>query len=179
MDFEPERRGSRSRALERSISYSAAIGSGSGRSSIEIPSMVNTDVYANEELKKQYRISQTYVEGREIAFPSGMTNIETTDTIPSSGDGLATDASHYSSEDDQTDNGLTLTIDVEYDSPKSESTRHISNASTQPLVSSSAPMELYDRIDVLESIYDEPETIMTSAAGYSTPYTRRKKGKHR
>ncbi|XP_053620253.1 G protein-activated inward rectifier potassium channel 3-like [Plodia interpunctella] len=179
MNIEPERRGSRNRGLERSLSYSAAIGNGSGRSSIEIPSIVNTDVYTNEELKKHYRISQTYVEGREISFPTVTAN-ERHETYPSSGDGLTTDASQYSSEDEHTDTGLTLTIDVENDSPKSESTRHISNASTQPMVSSSAPIELYDRIDVIESLYDELETLR-SAVGYSTPYSRRrKKGtKHR
>ncbi|KAM3957205.1 ATP-sensitive inward rectifier potassium channel 12 [Aphomia sociella] len=176
-NLEPERRGSRSRTLERSLSYSAAIGTGSGRSSIEIPSIVNTDVYTNEELKKHYRISQTYVEGKEIYFPTYVSNVDTKETIPSSGDGLATDTSQYSSEDEHIDQGLTLTIDVEKDSPKSEVARHVSSASTQPLVSSStsAPMALYDKIEVMDSIFDENDTVSPSAHGYATPYTRRRK----
>lgn len=63
-NYESERRGSKSRALERSLSYSEAIGNTSGRSSIEIPRLTQTEVYTNEEMKKQYRISQTYVEGK-------------------------------------------------------------------------------------------------------------------
>ncbi|VVC92701.1 unnamed protein product [Leptidea sinapis] len=77
-NYESERRGSRNRALERSLSYSEAIGNGSARSSIEIPRIANTEVYTNEELKKHYRISQTYVEGKEIVFPNIVTNVDTT-----------------------------------------------------------------------------------------------------
>ncbi|XP_052749446.1 G protein-activated inward rectifier potassium channel 3-like [Galleria mellonella] len=183
-DLEPERRGSRARALERSLSYSAAIGNNSGRSSIEIPSIVNTNVYTNEELKKHYRISQTYVEGKEIYFPTYVSNVDNNESIPLSAYEAAADTSQCSSEDEQNYTGLTLTIDVEHDSSKSEGTRHISNASTQAVASSnsppSAPTELYEDINVLESVYDESETVATSAHGYSTPYTRRrKKGTHR
>ncbi|XP_059056061.1 G protein-activated inward rectifier potassium channel 3-like [Achroia grisella] len=176
-DLEPERRGSRSRALERSLSYSAAIGNNSVRSSIEIPSIVNTEVYTNEELKKHYRISQTYVEGKEIYFPTQTNNIENNEGVPLSQDDTATDASMSSLEDENTFTGLTLTIDVEHDSSKSTGTRHISNASTQPVMSStvpSLPTELYDEI-AMDNIYDENETVTASAHGYSTPYTRRRK----
>ncbi|RVE54683.1 hypothetical protein evm_000804 [Chilo suppressalis] len=184
MDYDPtqSRRGSRSRALERSLSYSEAIGSGSGRSSIEIPRIDNTDVYFNEEMKKQYRISQTYVEGKEIAFPSIVTNIDTNETIPSSGEGLLSDTSHYSSEDDEhIDGGIVMTIDVEHDSPRtSESTKHnFSDASTQPMASPQTESELYDRIDYAEDIYSEigtnTNTLAPSAHNYSAPYTRRSK----
>ncbi|XP_013148209.1 PREDICTED: ATP-sensitive inward rectifier potassium channel 1-like [Papilio polytes] len=176
MEFDNERRGSRNRALERSLSYSAAIGNGSGRSSIEIPAMVNTEVYTNEEIKKQYRISQTYVEGKEITFPNVVTNIDSNpkQTV----DSKISDISQYSSEDEQTDNGLTMTIDVETDSSPKSDTRHISDASTQPMVSSIVTNETYDRIDFIESIYNDPDDLV--GHGYSTPYSkRRKKGKKR
>lgn len=176
MEFDNERRGSRNRALERSLSYSAAIGNGSGRSSIEIPAMVNTEVYTNEEIKKQYRISQTYVEGKEITFPNVVTNIDSNpkQTV----DSKISDISQYSSEDEQTDNGLTMTIDVETDSSPKSDTRHISDASTQPMVSSIVTNETYDRIDFVESIYNDPDDLV--GHGYSTPYSkRRKKGKKR
>jgi hypothetical protein len=179
------RRGSRNRALERSLSYSEAIGNGSGRSSIEIPRIDNTDVYYNEELKKQYRISQTYVEGKEIEFPYVITNIDTKQNIPSSGEGLLSDTSHYSSEDEQTDGPIIMTIDVDTDSPKSsESTRHFSNASTQPIASYQNPSELYDRIEYADdTIYSEIDTnddtlrYNASAHSFSAPYTKRKKTK--
>ncbi|CAG9792294.1 unnamed protein product [Diatraea saccharalis] len=184
MDFDPpqSRRGSRSRALERSLSYSEAIGNGSGRSSIEIPRIDNTDVYYNEELKKHYRISQTYVEGKEIVFPSIITNIDTKETIPSSGEGLLTDASQYSSEDEQTDGGIVMTIDVEHDSPRtSESTtrHHLSDVSTQPMASLQTDSELYDRIEYADDIYSDIGTSHTlgpsASQRYSAPYTRRSK----
>lgn len=171
--FEPERRGSRSRALERSLSYSEAIGNGSGRSSIEIPRMVETDVYNNEELKKHYRISQTYVEGKEIAFPSGITNYDTK-VIPST-QSFGTECSQYSSEDEK---GLVMTIDVETDSPRSNTVRNFSDASTRPLVSSNITSyntdNIYDTIEVEESVFNEHD-MGTSAHGYSTPYSKRKK----
>lgn len=151
------RRGSRSRALERSLSYSEAIGSSSRRSSIEIPSIVNTDVYANEELKKQYRISQTYVEGREISFPNIITSVEThtpNDKIEHI----------YASEDETTDDGLTLTIDE--GSPETSDLKHISDLSTQ-VVSD----DTYDRIELA----DFDDSTLTAAHGYSTPYSKRKK----
>lgn len=156
-----ERRGSRSRALERSLSYSEAIGDDSRRSSIHIPTMNQTDVYTNEELKKHYRISQTYVEGKEISFPSGVptTNV---DTNPSS---------INSQQSYDKDDGLILSIDS--DSPIS-GTRHFSDTSTQPVESSSVPIDMYDRIEVADSMYDERyDTSQTH--GYSTPFSRRKK----
>ncbi|KAG6451724.1 hypothetical protein O3G_MSEX007310 [Manduca sexta] len=170
MEIEPERRGSRSRALERSLSYSEAIGNWSGRSSIEIPSMVNTDVYANEELKKHYRISQTYVEGKEISFPSAGAYIDMNE-IPAKVEVLA--SSQYSSEDEQTDSGLVMTIDVE-ESIRSSEVKPLSDASTQPMVSSEVTTDIYDRIEVADSIFDE-RTIGPSAVGYSTPYSKRKR----
>ncbi|KAL0860285.1 hypothetical protein ABMA27_009702 [Loxostege sticticalis] len=178
-----QRRGSRSRALERSLSYNEAIGNSSDSPPIEIPTIDNTEVYFNEELKKQYRISQTYVEGKEIAFPSIITNIDTNDPIPSSGDGLQTDGSQYSSEDEQAGGCIMMTIDVEHDSPKtSNSTRHFSNASTRPMNSFHTPSsDLYDRIDRLDNDNDIYSTIGTtdtigpSAYTYSAPYTKRSK----
>lgn len=199
-NFDPEiRRGSRSRALERSLSYSEAIGNGSdGRASIEIPRLDNTDVYFNEELKKQYRISQTYVEGKEIAFPTIITNIDTNEPIPSSGEGLLTDESKYSSEDEC----IVMTIDVDQESPRtdstrqfsdstrnySDSTRNFSNASTQPMnsfqtteLNSYQTSDFYDRIDYstetddVNSTIDTTETLGPSAHTYSAPYTRRSK----
>lgn len=199
-NFDPDiRRGSRSRALERSLSYSEAIGNGSdGRASIEIPRLDNTDVYFNEELKKQYRISQTYVEGKEIAFPTIITNIDTNEPIPSSGEGLLTDESKYSSEDEC----IVMTIDVDQESPRtdstrqfsdstrnySDSTRNFSNASTQPMnsfqtteLNSYQTSDFYDRIDYstetddVNSTIDTTETLGPSAHTYSAPYTRRSK----
>ncbi|KPJ03904.1 Inward rectifier potassium channel irk-1 [Papilio xuthus] len=175
MEFDNERRGSRTRALERSLSYSAAIGNGSGRSSIEIPAMVNTEVYTNEEIKKHYRISQTYVEGKEITFPNVITNVDSNSSQPYI-DSKISEISQYSSEDETTDNGLTMTIDVETESqsPKSSETRHISDASTQPMVSSIVTNETYDRIDFIESIYNDPDDL-AGGHGYSTPYSKRRK----
>ncbi|XP_026498136.2 ATP-sensitive inward rectifier potassium channel 10-like [Vanessa tameamea] len=173
-NYENERRGSRSRALERSLSYSEAIGNGSGRSSIEIPRIVNTEVYTNEEIKKHYRISQTYVEGREIAFP--FVNIDDNNAYP--GGKIELGYTEYSSEDEQTDDGLVMTIDVETESPKISEKRNISDASTQPLVGSVVSTDIYDTIESADSIYNETDARAPSAHGYSTPYTkRRKKGK--
>lgn len=173
MTNEPERRGSRSRALERSLSYSEAIGNGSGRSSIEIPRMVNTDVYTNEELKKHYRISQTYVEGKEIAFPSGITNYESNE-IPNHVEILGT-SSQYSSEDEHTDLGLTMTIDIDDSAKSSDVTKMNSNSSTHPMVGSEVRADIYDRIEVADSIFDDHDTIGPSAISYSTPFSKRKK----
>lgn len=174
MNIEPERRGSRSRALERSLSYSEAIRGGSGRSSIEIPNIVDTDVYSNEELKKHYRISQTYVEGREITFPSTITNVDTSPQVNVN----AIASSQYSSEDETTDSGLVMTIDVEDTTKTSEVTKPLSDV-THTVVSS-IPIDIYDRIEVAESIFDGNDTIGPSAAGYATPYSRRKRsGKRR
>lgn len=104
--MDSERRHSHNRPLERSASYSEAIKSSSDRFSIEIPSLVRSEVYTNEELKKQYRISQSYVEGREIQFP-----------VCSNGDtGVFREVSSDSSSDDNDDvfpNGLVMKIDVE------------------------------------------------------------------
>lgn len=182
------RRGSRNRALERSLSYSEAIGNGSGRSSIEIPNIVDTDVYANEELKKHYRISQTYVEGKEIAFPSGATNVDTKNYLGIPINETSQDSSVYSSEDDHLDRGLTMTIDVGVirNSPKdSDMTQPLSERSTLPIASSSVDTNtnhIYDTIETAESIegpdsiFDERDTTFgPSAHGYSTPYSRRKK----
>ncbi|XP_068624161.1 G protein-activated inward rectifier potassium channel 3-like [Battus philenor] len=174
MDFENERRGSRTRTLERSLSYSAAIGNGSGRSSIEIQPMVNTEVYTNEEMKKHYRISQTYVEGKEISFPS----TPAVDFPQVYGPSMN---AQYSSEEDNADTGLTMTIDVETnDSPKSDA-RNVSNASTRVTASSSATYETYDGIELIESVYNDPnDTAGSSGHVYSTPYSkRRKKGRKR
>lgn len=171
------------RPLERSFSYSEAIGNDSRRSSIQIPSIKNTDVYANEELKKHCRISQTYVEGKEISFPAVGTNVDTKDVevIPSSEDGLATDSSQYSSEDEAGDQGLTMSIDIESSYPSSPRTyaKPFSETSTA-LVCSSIPTDTYDRIDAADSLYGERDGG-PSAHGYSTPYSRRKKkgGRHR
>lgn len=171
------------RPLERSLSYSEAIGNDSRRSSIQIPSIKNTDVYTNEELKKHCRISQTYVEGKEINFPTVSTNVDTKGLkdIPSSGDGLTTDTSEYSSEDEAADQGLTMSIDVECSIPSSPRTdvKPFSEASTA-IVCSSIPTDIYDRIDPVDSLYGERDGG-PSAHGYSTPYSRRKKkgGRHR
>lgn len=182
------RRGSRTRALERSLSYSEAIGNGSGRSSIEIPSIVNTDVYANEELKKHYRISQTYVEGKEISFPSGVSNVDTKNHLRIPIDEVSQDSSIYSSEDEHTDRGLVMTIDVGdiSTSPKdSDVTKPLSERSTLPIASSSVDTNtnhIYDTIETAESI-ETPDSMFNgrdttfgpSAHAYSTPYSRRKK----
>lgn len=182
------RRGSRTRALERSLSYSEAIGNGSGRSSIEIPSIVNTDVYANEELKKHYRISQTYVEGKEISFPSGVTNEDTKNFLRIPIDEGSQDSSIYSSEDEHGDRGLVMTIDVGdiSTSPKdSDVTKPLSERSTLPIASSSVDTNtnhIYDSIETAESI-ETPDSMFEgrdttfgpSAHAYSTPYSRRKK----
>ncbi|XP_045507219.1 G protein-activated inward rectifier potassium channel 3-like [Colias croceus] len=175
-NYESERRGSRNRALERSLSYSEAIGNGSGRSSIEIPRMAHTEVYTNEEMKKQFRISQTYVEGKEIAFPNVTTNVDT--KVPINFDGGHIYSSQ-SSEDEHTDDGIIMTIDVDTESPKSSEKRNISDASTQPLVGSNSPNDTFDSIERADtfndSTYNEPTTF-----GYATPYTSRKKtGKKR
>lgn len=154
-NYESEsRRGSRSRALERSLSYSEAIGNISGRSSIEIPRMVNTDVYTNEELKKQFRISQSYVEGKEISFPYNITNTDTKETI---GGNDAPTFSQYSSEDD----GLVMTIDE--DSLKAELK---SSDLSSPVVEND-----YDRIEMA----DFDSTTVGPATMYSTPYSKRKR----
>ncbi|XP_028167969.1 G protein-activated inward rectifier potassium channel 3-like [Ostrinia furnacalis] len=179
MNYHPQRRGSRT--LERSLSYSEAIGNRADTPPIEIPTLDNTDVYFNEELKKQYRISQTYVEGKEISFPPILTNIDTNDPVPSSGDGLQTD-SQYSSEDEQT-GCIMMTIDVEPDSPKtSESTRHYSNATTQPVNSFQSPSDFYDKIERdigndndMYSTIGTTDTTGPSAYTYSAPYTKRSK----
>lgn len=167
------RRGSRSRALERSLSYSEAIGNVSGRSSIDIPSIGNTDVYTNEELKKQYRISQTYVEGKEIAFNTMTDPLKTHD-------GTTTDASQDSSEDELGYGGLTMTIDVDHESPKTEGTYYTSEMSTRVMVSEDTDNTIYDRIEMAD-IDNTTTTIGPSAHGYSTPYSRRKRrgSKHR
>lgn len=172
VNYDGERRGSRCRALERSLSYSEAIGNWSERLSIEIPRIVNTEVYTNEEIKKHNRISQTYVEGREIAFPYIVTN---ENLNVGSNNIIQAGYSQYSSEDEYTDNGLVMTIDVETESPKSSDKRNISDASTQPLVGSVVSTDLYDTIESADSIYNENDTSLPSAIGYSTPYTRRRK----
>ncbi|XP_023950444.2 G protein-activated inward rectifier potassium channel 3-like [Bicyclus anynana] len=175
---EYERRGSKPRAFERSFSYSAAIGNGSERSSIEIPTMSNTEVYTNEDIKKHYRISQTYVEGKEIVFPFIASNQDTEDGNINKYDEQY--SSQYSSEDEITDGGLVMTIDVETESPKSSEKRNISDASTQPVVDSVNSTEIYDTIEMIESIDNDTDTIPTTAYyNYSSPYTsrRRKKGK--
>lgn len=186
MNFEQceSRRGSRSRALERSLSYSEAIGNGSGRSSIEIPSINQTDVYTNEELKKQYRISQTYVEGKEIAFPSVVTNVDTNNFLRVPIDETSQDSSIYSSEDEHTDHGLYMTIDAgDTSSPKdSDVTKPMSEDSTLPIASSSVDTntnDIYDTIETVgtsDSIFDPRDTTYGQTSyGYSTPYSRRKK----
>ncbi|KAH9636064.1 hypothetical protein HF086_016938 [Spodoptera exigua] len=181
------RRGSRNRALERSLSYSEAIGNGSGRSSIEIPNnIVLTDVYANEELKKHYRISQTYVEGKEISFPSVVTNVDSKNHLRIPIVESSQDSSIYSSEDEHTDHGLVMTIDVEDkpSSPKdSDVTKPLSEQSTLPIASDTTTTNhIYDTIDTIEtldtpdSLFDGRETTYgPSAHAYSTPYSRRKK----
>ncbi|XP_048487298.1 G protein-activated inward rectifier potassium channel 3-like [Plutella xylostella] len=184
-EYEPPqgRRGSArrgSRTLERSLSYSEAIrGNGSGRSSIEIPAINNTEVYTNEELKKQYRISQTYVEGKEITFPVfGHTDYD---------NGLSENDTQDSDSDDEDNgtNGLVMRIDVErtedddtstpkYTSP-STNTVHVSNASTRQMFSPMPSEDIYESI-VEESIYTTPEfTSSTQGTGRSTPYTKRKR----
>lgn len=171
------RRGSRSRALERSLSYSEAIGNGSGRSSIDIPRIGETDVYINEELKKHYRISQTYVEGKEIAFNTPMSHIETNPL--KTHDGTTTDASQYSSEDEMAYGGLTMTIDVDQESPKTDGTYYTSEMSTRVMVSENTDNVIYDRIEMAD-FDDTTTTNLPSAHGYSNPYSRRRKGsKHR
>lgn len=152
-NYESEsRRGSRSRALERSLSYSEAIGNSSHRSSIEIPRMVNTDVYTNEELKKHFRISQSYVEGKEISFPYNITNTDAIEPIPSN-DGLT---SQYSSEDD----GLVMTIDE--DSLKADLKE------SSPVVDND-----FDRIEMAD--LDDMTVGPPTTYGYATPYSKRKR----
>lgn len=183
MNYEPEvpRRGSRNRALERSLSYSEAIGNGSGRSSIEIPTIGNNEVYLNEELKKQYRISQTYVEGKEIAFPNVVTNVDTTNFLRVPIDESSQESSHFSSEDEHTDNGLIMTIDVEDTTKSSDVTKNISDDTTVPIASSSIETntnDIYDTIETFggtDSLYERKEATF----GYSTPYSRRKRATHR
>ncbi|XP_072946561.1 G protein-activated inward rectifier potassium channel 3-like [Epargyreus clarus] len=176
MDYAGERRGSKNRALERSLSYSAAIGNGSGRSSIEIPAMVNTEVYTNEEIKKHYRISQSYVEGKEISFPMVATNFDTKQNIPSVVDtGFS---SQFSSEDETTDDGLIMTIDVDTDSPKTSDTRQFSDATTRPMVSSSGTNDVYDRIDLIESVYDSTTAPSTNFTNYSKRKKRSNRRRH-
>ncbi|XP_063370630.1 G protein-activated inward rectifier potassium channel 3-like [Cydia amplana] len=174
--FEPEsRRGSRSRALERSLSYSEAIGTGSKRSSIEIPRIVDTDVYNNEELKKQYRISQ--IEGKEIAFPAVQINYDT-QVVPST-QSFVTGSSLCSSEDDQCQ-GLVMTIDVETDSPTTGTTRNFSDASTRPLASSNVTSDnIYDTIEVVESVYENDHYTGPPSQGYSSRLGKRKKKENR
>lgn len=174
LNIENERRGSRSRALERSLSYSEAIGNGSGRSSIEIPRIGDTEVYTNEEMKKQYRISQTYVEGREIAFPYTVTN-ENLISVPDTK--IEAGYSQYSSEDEHTDHGLVMTIDVETETPKSSDIRNMSDASTQPLVGSAQSSNIYETIQTDESIYNEIEPRAPSGHGFSSLTRRRKNTK--
>ncbi|CAK1547577.1 unnamed protein product [Leptosia nina] len=175
--YESERRGSKNRALERSLSYSEAIGNVSGRSSIEIPRISHTEVYANEEIKKHYRISQTYVEGKEIAFPC-ITNFDAKIPVSFEGGGYVDSPS---SDDEQTDTGLVMTIDVETESPKSSEKRHTSDASTQPLVSSSPPDNIYESIEPADTINDSTYNEIPPSYGYATPYTsrRRRDGKKR
>ncbi|XP_026735442.1 G protein-activated inward rectifier potassium channel 3-like [Trichoplusia ni] len=183
MNYEPEvpRRGSRNRALERSLSYSEAIGNCSGRSSIEIPTIGNNEVYLNEELKKQYRISQTYVEGKEIAFPNVVTNVDTNNFLRVPIDESSQESSHYSSEDEHTDNGLIMTIDVEDTTKSSDVTKNISDDTTVPIASSSIETntnDIYDTIETFggtDSLYERKEATF----GYSTPYSRRKRATHR
>ncbi|CAF4956616.1 unnamed protein product [Pieris macdunnoughi] len=176
-NYESERRGSKSRVLERSLSYSEAIGNSSGRSSIEIPRMTQTEVYTNEEIMKQYRISQTYVEGKEIAFPC-LKNLDTRVPISYEGGGYVDSPS--SDDEQEADNGLVMTIDVETESRKSSEKRHTSDASTQPLVSSSPPDEIYESIEP-DTYNDSTYNEVPSLYGYSTPYTsrRRRTGKKR
>ncbi|XP_032522068.2 ATP-sensitive inward rectifier potassium channel 11-like [Danaus plexippus] len=167
-NIDGERRGSRSRALTRSLSYSEAIGNRSGRSSIEIPSIVNTEVYTNEDIKKQYRISQTYVEGKEITF----TNYE-----PNTQKELQLEeySSQYTTDDEKTDDGLVMTIDIDVESPKSSDKRNISDASTQPLVYSNVSSNDYDTIETINSL--NTGDPMTQNQGYAHSYTRRRRGK--
>lgn len=186
MDYPSEsRRGSRNRAFDRSLSYSEAIGYESCRSSIEIPNISNTEVYNNEELKNRYRISQTYVEGKEIIFPLAVNNINAAD--------LRNDQERYpevfddnmylSSEDTDDEHaakGLVMKIDVENNENPKLSTptiRLTSNGSTQPTVGSSLPTEDLDSIEIdNSSMYQTiPDGHMSIAHGYSTPYSRRKK----
>ncbi|CAB3240410.1 unnamed protein product [Arctia plantaginis] len=172
---EVSRRGSRSRALERSLSYSEAIGNGSQRSSIEIPNIGFTDVYTNEELKKQYRISQTYVEGKEIAFPSVVTNFDTKNYLQVP---IAYDSSQSSSRYSSEDEGLTMTVSIEEEPRTSDMSKHYSEMSTLPIASSSNTDEhVYDKIETVntdESTYDESQ-YTTPTVKYGTPYSRRSK----
>ncbi|CAH2098511.1 unnamed protein product [Euphydryas editha] len=173
INHEGERRGSRSRALERSLSYSEAIGNDSG-STIEIPRIVDTEVYTNEEIKKHYRISQTYFEGREVAFP--FINVEDNANVTKDEFGYK----YYSSEDENTDDtGLVMTIDIETESPKSSDKRNVSDASTQPIASSTVSTDLYDTIETAYSINNENKTRIPSAHAYSSMYTKRRKKSRR
>ncbi|XP_034826027.1 G protein-activated inward rectifier potassium channel 3-like [Maniola hyperantus] len=166
-----ERRESKGRTFERSFSYSAAIGNVSERSSIEIPTMTNTEVYTNEDLRK-HRISQTYVEGKEIVFPYIVTNIDTENCDATKLDREY--SSQYSSEDENTDGGLVMTIDIETESPRSSEKRNISDASTQPVVGSVNSTDIYDTIEMAESIDNDTDTMPT-VYDYSSQYTKRRK----
>lgn len=179
MDANFERRGSRPRPFERSSSYSAAIGNSFGncsvQSSIEIPNIVNTEVYNNEEIKNRYRISQTYVEGKEIVFPCAVNNKPNNNA-----DEVIAYGSNYASSDESDDenalNGLVMKIDIENNTETSTPStvyRNISNASTQPVTSTTVTGE---DIEVEEEIYTSiADANPSNAHGYSTPYTKRRK----
>lgn len=184
MEDEVARRETRPR--ERSHSYSAAIGNSFGncsvRSSIEIPSIVNTEVYNNEELKNRYRISQTYVEGKEIEFPLAVHNLNRED-LKINDDIFSTDYMYTSSEDTDDEhacNGIVMKIDIENNngstnqSNNSTYVHNISNNSTIPIVSSSGRNEDYDSIEVEENIYNTiPERPASTVHGHSSIYTKR------
>lgn len=162
-----DRRGSRARPFERSSSYSAAIGN--SISSIELPNIGNTEVYTNEELKKRYRISQNYVEGKEIIFPYN-DNDDTNEF-----DEVFSYQTQYSSDGSVDGAGLVMKIDVECTTETSSPStvyKQLSSNSTQPLVSNA--QDDLDNIEV-EPIYSSVQETATNAHGYSTPYSRRRK----
>ncbi|GBP03439.1 Inward rectifier potassium channel irk-1 [Eumeta japonica] len=190
----------RNKILERSFSYSEAIGNTSRRSSIAIPKIGNTEVYTNEELKNKYRISQTYVEGKEILFPSGADRVAEIGNVDlKNEDAYATsysledyrDFSNVSSEetDDEGTKGLVMKIDVEGELVElrgcavSDSTKVASDESTRVLTSPVYQAE-YDSIELDETTYysstlQDSSNLPRSHAHHLTKRKKKKGGPRR
>lgn len=158
-----ERRGSKQRTFERSASYSAAIGNSfdnsSARDSIEIPNIINTEVYINEELKRHRR---SVVPNDVVEFAKILK--DNSDEVINFG---SEDLSSNESENECHTNGLVLKIDDENNT------------------SNSSPSTVYKNTTLcgreLDNIYEEnicvaPESIVTSHTYSTTPYSRRIRG---
>ncbi|XP_063633212.1 G protein-activated inward rectifier potassium channel 3-like [Cydia splendana] len=73
-----------------------------------------------------------------------------------------------------------MTIDVETDSPTTGTTRNFSDASTRPLVSSNVTSDnIYDTIEVVESVYENDHYTGPPSQGYSSRLGKRKKKENR